>query len=310
MKYTLYYTPFTVYEACPQEYLWGRGWGTIDLGAGPGKPKPKPFRKSKHHAVMGIVIQSVIERLYNDELWRDPKDLLPRLHAMIEPEWDHQANKPWNWVDYRIAGTRISLIQQCKDAITGYLRTMKHQKLIGEWAKAEFELLGFIDKANPIGGRCDLIFRRKDTGLTILDGKNSGAKGKYTSPDQLRWYAMCYYLAYRQLPDRLGFVYYRFPYGTPILGKDNQATGEIEQGVDWITFTKADLQGLAKRAMEVRAGIMKEHFEANPNPSHCRWCEFETECPMRMEQKAANRRKSSKAIEAVSGAGDFVDFAM
>ena len=74
MKYTLYWSSLTMFEACAQQYLWERGWGTIDLGAGPGKGKPKPLRKSRHHAVMGIVIQAVIERFYNDELYKDPRD--------------------------------------------------------------------------------------------------------------------------------------------------------------------------------------------------------------------------------------------
>jgi hypothetical protein len=256
---------------------------------------------------MGIVIQAVIERMYNDELWREPDGLPERLLKMVDKEWTYQVAKDRNFVDYRIAGTKESLLQVCRDGVAGYLRTMQHHKFLGPWTKAEFELLGWIDKWNPVGGRPDVIFRRADTGITILDGKNSQSKGKYTSPDQLRFYAMCFYLAYRQMVDRLGFVYYRYPYGKPILGKDEEPTGEVEVGVDWVECTKDDLRGLAKRCVDARRAMNRKKFDPTPVPKHCRWCDYEEVCDARRDQIAANRRRNPKAIEAVERAGGFVD---
>lgn len=311
--FTLYWTSLAMYEDCPQSFLWGRGWGAIDVGGGPGKKKPEPLKQSRHHAVMGIVIAAVSERLYNDEWWRDPKTLTDRLKEAVKKEFNYQTSKPWNWIDYRMAGTKSSLIKTCEDGILGYLRTMKEHRLLGEYARAEVELLGWIDKWNPVGGRADTIIRRSDTGVTILDGKNSKSKGKYTDPDQLRWYALLYWLAYRRLPDRLGFVYYRYPYGTPmedekgepVLGEDGVQM--IEQGVEWVPFTKDDLRGLAQRAVKARRGMEKGKFEATPSPKTCRFCDYETVCPERQAQKDANRRTTKPDVPELAGSGGFID---
>ena len=316
-KFTLYWSSLKRYEECPQAFLWYRGWGAIDLGGGPGRPKPQPFRSSRHHAVMGIVIANVIERLYNDELWRDPVGLADRLEKMVDVEWGRVTAKKKNWVDHRVAGSKYELTKVCKDGVRGFLRTMKQHRLLGEYARAEVELLGWIDKYNPVGGRADLIIRRQDTGTSILDGKNAKSKGKYTDPDQLRWYAMLYYLAYRQMPDRLGFNYFRYPYGTPMVDDKgnpvtNEETGqqEIEQGVDWVEFTKDDLKGLAHRAVEARRGMDKEKFAPTPVPSICRWCDYETVCESRQAQKAGNRRRKPKKIDVLEGSNGFKDFTM
>jgi CRISPR/Cas system-associated exonuclease Cas4 (RecB family) len=309
-KFTLYWTNLERYEQCPQKFLWYRGWGDIDLGNGPGRSKPKPFRSSRHHAVMGIVIANVMERLYNDEWWRDPATLKKRLVDETRREWKYQTAKEKNWIDYRTCGsTKAELLQVCIDGILGFLRTMKHHRLLGEYARSEVELLGFIDKWNPVGGRADLIVRRKDTGIRILDGKNAKSKGKYTNPDQLRWYAMLFYLQHRVMPNELGFIYYRYPYGLPILDEDDNETGEKESGIDWVPFTKADLKGLAHRAVEARRGMNAEAFDANPVPSVCRWCDYETVCPARQAQLEVNRAKrgKKKKVEELEGTRGFVN---
>lgn len=288
--------------------MWGRGWGDIDVGGGPGKPKPVPSRRSVHHALMGTVIQFAVEKMYNDELWKSPATLQSTLIELVESEWDRLAAKPYNWIDYGQAGDRATLLDTCKSGVMGYLRTMKENRLLGPYAKAEVNLLGWVDKYNPVGGRADVVIRRDDTGVTILDGKNSKKKGAYTTPDQLRWYALLFFLSYREHANRLGFVYYRYPYGTPLVGEDGLATGEVEKGVDWVSFTEGDLRGLAERAVEARDGMNKEKFPATPSPKTCEWCDYASVCPARIQQKAENASgRKSKKIEGLSGADGFID---
>lgn len=299
-SYTLYYSNFDLAQVCGQKFLWSRGWGKIDVGGGPGRGKPKPLKDSKHHAIMGIVIQKLVERVYESELWKHPQGLAQSLVDMVEKEFQYEVSR--SYVDWRVAPPKAEMIQVCKDGVLGYLRTMKHHRLAGPYAKAEVDLLGWINKYNPVGGRADVIIRRDDTGVTILDGKNSLSKGKYTSPDQLRWYALCYYLAYGQLPDRLGFVYYRYPYG---MAKED---GTVEDGVDWVPVTRLDIEGLAQRAVDVRKDMDKEKFGANPSPQNCKFCDFETVCPERKAQKDSNSKNRKPKDAGSDGFGDgFVD---
>jgi hypothetical protein len=298
--FTLYWSNLARYEKCPQLFLWARGWGTIDVGGGPGRKKPKPVKKSEHHAVMGIAIQAVIERMYNDELWKDPKTLTDRLRELLKSELKALYLK--HYIDWRNSPSQAEIWEVCENGVLGYLKTMKHNRLLGPYARSEVDLVAWVNKYTPIGGRVDMIIRRdtKDgevlPGITLLDGKNSVHKDKYLDPDQLRWYALCFYLAYGQMPDRLGWVYYRYPYGDVNTSGDMKPDGtyEIETGVDWVPFNKEDLKGIAQRAVDARKAMDKEKFDPTPSPSACRFCDYETVCDARKQQKAINRSKRIK----------------
>lgn len=295
-EFKLYWSSIELYEKCPRRFLWSRGFGDIDVGGGPGRRKPVPEQRSDHHRVMGIVIQDVIEDLYNNELWKDPKArehkgyLMRKLEDMVREKFYYITQKKKFYLPYGTyekfgkVPTPDEMLEVCLEGVRGYMRTMKANRLLGPYARAEVDLVGWINDYNPVGGRADLIIRRDDSGTTILDGKNSKSKGKYTNPDQLRWYAMCFYLAYSRMPDRLGFVYYRFPY--------DEDSGE--SGVEWVDFTKDDIKGLARRAVDVRRSMDKGKFDPTPSPENCKFCDYESVCPERVAQKKANSRPRKK----------------
>lgn len=297
--FTLYWSSLATFEDCPRKFLYSKGWWSIDQGHGLGRKVPPPVKKSEHHAILGISIQHAIEHFYNSELWRtlDPESLKRRLLELADEVFRIELSR--KFVDWREAGDRDELEKTIREGIMGYMRTLKQHQLLGPYARAEVELLGYVNKDTPIGGRADTIIRRDDTGITILDGKNSKRykdrkTGKYTvtytDPDQLRWYALLFYLTYRKLVDRLGFVYYRYPYGMPILDNDGLSTGEIEPGVNWVDFTMDDLNGLATRAANAMESINAEKFDPRPSPPTCKFCEYETICPERQAQIESNRR--------------------
>ncbi len=302
--FTLYWSSLALFEGCPQQFLWSKGWGTIDLGRGPGRGKQRPVKKSEHHAVLGTVIQYVIERFYNDELWRTlpPQQLRDTLLDIAEQSLKLEIAR--RFVDWRLAPPMEELRQIIRDGVMGYMRTLKAHMLLGPYARAEVEMLGYVDQDTPIGGRADMIIRRDDTGVTILDGKNSkrykdGKNGyaTYTDPDQLRWYALLYYMDKQVLPDRLAFVYFRYPAGMPILDEEGQPTGETETGVTWVPCTLEDVKGLAQRAVKARQAMEKELFEATPHWKQCKFCDFETICQQRQDQKESNRRPSKDPLK-------------
>lgn len=325
-KFTLYWSSLKMYEECPQKFLWSKGWGQIDCGGGPGKKKPVPVQSSEHHAVMGIVLADFWEWLYNDEEWRYPQGVVDRILEKAKKEFSRLCLV--KHIDWRLAPEREEMWQTIEQGIRGYFTTMKAQKLLGPYAKSEVDLGAYIDQYTPVGGRADLILRREDTGITILDGKNSKRyKGKkkgegwitYTDPDQLRWYAMCFYLAYKVMPDRLGFVYFRYPYGMPKLDLQGNEieildpstglpTGEVEreEGVDWIPFDKEDLKGIAQRAKDALRAMDKEKFEATPSPSVCRMCDYESVCAQRLAQKRTNSARRNKKNDEFKDATGFM----
>jgi len=304
LQSTLYWSTLKMFEECPQKFVWSKGWDQYDCGHGPGNRKPKPEQRSRHHAVYGIAIQQAIEDMYNQELYRDPKTMVSRMLESGKKEFDRQIDKPKNNISYSEARmTRAEMWDMCAGGITGFVQTMKAHRFLGTYARAEVDLVGWIDKKNPIGGRADTIIKRTDTGTTIIDGKNTKYKMKYTDPDQLRWYALLYKLLYRVLPDRLAYVWYRFPY--------DQDAGE--EGVEWVEFDEADLQGLAQRALDAKEAMRAENFDPTPSPKVCNFCDFVTVCDARREQKAANsakRNKKSRIKEITESTTGFVDLTL
>ncbi len=332
-KYTLYWSSLSMYEACPQKYLWSRGWGDIDLGRGPGKSKERPLKSSAHHAMMGTVIQAVIERMYNDELWKHP-GLVKRLEELIDQQFRLEMGK--TYIDWRLSPPMDELLATVTEGVMGFLKTFKHNKLIGPYARCEEDYLAYIDKYNPVGGRFDFLIRRDDVGVMILDGKNgkryfdkkSKTYSSYIDPDQLRFYAMTFFLAKGVLPAKLGFIPFRYPWGyippqeewPGYLSPEEEISQgkksapvqpEPETGVKWVDFTKDDLKGLAQRAVDARTGMEKERFEAKPEPPKCKFCDYETVCPARIAQKEANSSKrgpKTTAPSVLEGATGFVQF--
>lgn len=250
---------------------------------------------------MGIVIQSVLEDLYNKEEWKHVEGLRERLIRTCRERLADACTKHLvQWGTPRVP-TYEEMEEAVRTGVLGFLETMRHHKLLGAYARSEVDLLGAANKWLVVGGRADFLIRREDTGVTILDGKNSMTKMKHVNPDQLRWYALCFVASFNQMPDRLGFVWYRYPY--------NESTGE--QGVDWVSYTKRDLQQLIDRAVAVRNGQSRGKFSATASHSACRFCDYESVCPERQAMRKANaaKRKGKSSLPVMGGELEELGFA-
>jgi hypothetical protein len=240
---------------------------------------------------MGIVLSRVIEHLYNDELWRDPPSLPDKLTDFAKREFTLAINE--HRIDWNIAPPKQEMLRVCQSGALGYLRTMKANRLLGPYARSEVDLSGWVDKYTPIAGRPDIIIRREDTEIIILDGKNSLTPGKYTDPDQLRWYALCFYLAYNTMPNRLAFCYFRYPEGSP--PKDHPE-GQPWTGLVEVPFTRDDLKTLGVRAKETYKAIQKELFDPVPSSQNCRFCDYHTVCDV-AHQPVSRKQKTLPLVQ-------------
>lgn len=297
----IYWSTISLYGECPQKYLWMRGHKGIDLGGGPGRSKPLPIMKSEHDALMGSVLSKAIEHLYNDELYKSPSTLIQRLEDLTERAFKLELGE--RYVDWKKSPPKDVLLKTCVDGAIGYLRTMKANKLLGTYSRSEVDLSAVSKPGDlfQISGRPDLIIEREDNGVTILDGKNAKTPGKYTDPDQLKWYAFCYYLVNNKLPDRLAFCYFRYPYNSPPEG----FKGDSWSGLVSVDFSQDDFEALDRRARETILGIGSGKFDPTPSPSVCRLCEYETVCEARQAQKSSRSRRKKEKPSILSGSTGF-----
>ena len=329
---TIYWSSMKAYEECPQKYLYSRGWPTIDLGNGLGRGlEVTPETKSEHHIIMGHTIQEVVEIMYNERWWEVPSTIVDKCEAQTKKSFSKFLRRV-KYIDWKTAPPRTELLETCRQGVLGYLRTFAKHKFVGSYVGVEEDMGGWVDPLTEVRGRADVVFKRKDTGITILDGKNSReywdrkhkAPMVYTDPDQLRWYALCYYLQHSVIPDRLGFVYYRYPAGYEYerekedyrsrgVGWARQALAYYEglspaSGVNWIECSIDEVEALAIRAQKALVSMRNEEFEPIPSPTNCRLCDFNDQCAARQEQKAQNRRKPKPTI--LDGKEGFIDLGM
>lgn len=276
----IYWSRFKRYRSCPQSYLWHYGYGDIDLGDGPGRPKPLDKPESEHNAITGRVMSTFVEYLYNQRWYMEPHTMKENTINLIRSELDnviHNAYIDWS----KTSKTVHTMEQDCMDAAFNYYRTMKHNKLLGTYAKSEVRLKNRIEGDKfPIGGIADLIIKNGE-GIHILDGKMTVHKSKYCEKDQLIWYALLFWLEYGVMPNKIGWIWFSHPY--------DEEKGE--QGVEYIDYTKQDMLELATEAKDMQISLRSENFEATPKPSNCRLCPFESVCTPRIEQRKANAAK-------------------
>lgn len=315
-NYALSWSAIKQIEACPQQFLWSRGWPGIDLGNGMGKAKTKPKESSEHSQFMGDVIQGVLEVFYNESLWKDPSTLTSKLDALIDTMYDKYLSR--HKIDWAESPSQFEMLTVIRDGVFGFLQTFKAHKLVGPYAKSEVGLYPML-RDIPLGGRLDFVLVLPDKSILILDGKNGKRyKDKKTGeltktfddPDQLRWYALLYYLVYGVYPTKLGFIRFRFPYGWrppesewPLDVFGRPTPPEPETGIEWVSFTEADMVRLIQKAEITYAKLMARQFDPTPSSETCKRCDFESVCEVRIAMKKAWHDKRSPSTKLVSPKG-------
>lgn len=294
-KSTLYWSHIKMYEQCPQKFLWTKGWNGIDLGNGDGKPKTVTKPTSRHAAIMGIAIHHAIELFYNNEIWREGKKTSELLCKLATDEFNKLCSKMY--IDFELAQqTQEQMLEVVLNGVRGFVQTCKHNRLLGPYAKGEVRLMGWVNNYTSLGGIIDIILRNDDLGVVLLDGKNARVKD-FVDEDQLHFYGYLYKLSFHKTPDRLGFLWFRYPHNT-----ETQ-----ESGITWVDVDVNKFVELEERVNKVKKGMWKKKFPAKASRDACIFCDFKDQCEEyqvgeRMVKKAADTIKTGSKD---SGFGDF-----
>lgn len=292
----LSYSAYKVYLQCPLEF-----WHKHIAYTTPAVPD------NRINSLYGSAIGEVFERLYNDQIWRKGPETRQALKGLVEPTVDRimaeevKRGGVYDWDDPKANyHSRAAVIQNIIDDIDDGVETIKKYRLLGPMADAEVILDSEI-RGHLIRGRADFIIRRTapHDDLLIIDGKGSKHRGKYVDGMQLRWYAMLYKRRFREVPDKLCFLFWRFP---------------PAKAVEWVPF---DHHGLDKLLTEVLdacdrieqdkarlGGSEPQHgqgpFQPLPEQGHCRFCSFQDRCPEAPQAKT----RTPKALPGVTGDED------
>lgn len=265
----LSYSGFKKYMECPRAY-----WhGYINKTA-------VRVPDNRVGMLYGSITGTLFEHFYNDRLWRSPDPIATLLgkvssvaHQVVTRE---TKTGVLNWKDPKMRKGPKSLdevLESVRQTIPNGIRTIRHHRLLGLESDAEVKLDSDIG-GHRIGGRCDFRIRRLHplSDQIILDGKGSQYRDRYVDIVQLRWYGMLHRRKFGNLPDQVGFLYWR---------------SEPQNAIDWTTPRVSDIDELETQVLETirtietktRLPLASEAFPARPKPFNCRFCSYKPNCP-------------------------------
>lgn len=265
------YSYLDKYNTCPKQYWYDK----VE------EQKP-PTPESKHNAIVGSVTQRVLEDYYNEELYEkvaseDMDNHLKRLSHEHFTDYIENNHIDWNDVTCRF-DDKYEPLSEIQEILPKAIDRIQKEDLHGASSKSEIKIAVPFREEHMLFGYLDFIIRTGDDEVILLDGKSSRHREEYVDPDQLYFYTYLFLKKYEYFPDRVGFFYFRY-------------ADQGEEAFDWIDVTKEDLLKIEKKSEETIKGILKEDFEADPDPKYCKWCPWESVCEERLEQKKKNKRK-------------------
>lgn len=263
------YSAFSQYQKCPKQYYLQRV-----------KKVQPPVPESKHNAWVGTVVQNVFEEFYEKELWRKKGEVLDIL--LDRTKFYNEQFLLKNHVDFSHRTCKYKSkddpLQDCLDLVPKVLSAIKREKLLGPYAKSEVKIEARLRNNDLLFGYLDFVIRKPDGTVLLLDGKSTKYREKGVDLNQLYFYALLFYFRYKKLPDKLGFLYFRF-------------ADDPELAFDWYDPLKTEIKKLRENIVEALDNIYARNFQATPVPSNCQWCPYEDMCPERKQQKAVNSGK-------------------
>ena len=290
-QYVMRWLYYSDYNACPQQYLWTWGHEELDLGNGLGQPKTPSDILSTHESAMGIAIAYAIELFYNDVMWNkfSLEDLKIELKRIVVNRLREECNL--NFIDWRLSPSLAEMEIICYEGVLNFIKTIKGNKLLSANTKSEVIIRHLIDDEFYIKGTLDILME-KDGEYTIIDGKNTKYRNKYLKKEQLLFYALLIYLTEGKLVEKLGWLYYRFPF---------QEGNPQETGVEYIDYNLLDLEILLGKIKLTWENIKAKKFPTNPSQFGCRFCSYQSVCPDRhVPKKRAPKEHDKEEIKTIT----------
>jgi len=157
----------------------------------------------------------------------------------------------------------ISLQNDVETYVPSTIDVIRRHRLVTPGSVAELDLTQEYSRDDVVlklGGRADFV-HRSGSSVTLQDGKGSKYRDSYVDSMQLVWYATLHYLKYRVAPDRIGFIYWRFP----------------ADPLQWVDYGERDMREVLDRAFDTEKKVRLAMFDASPSVN-CRRCDYLSVC--------------------------------
>lgn len=247
-----------------------------------------PVKSSSYFALYGMLIEAFFKKYTNVYTKQGVVLTDGNIREILKNLWEYILEKSYvDWAEPWVSETSEQIFEGV------YSDVLLNMKTFSFWKEAQsevsFEVL--LKKSQDIlSCRMDFIWRKGDGTVEILDGKGT-KKMDQVDIEQLLFYALMYLLRNKRIPDKLGFLYYKY-----------QVIKYIDFDMDAVMGFK-DKLALVKKAInetkvfEPKVGLSKQ----------CKWCSYKFGCDAYNAKKDANQEKKRSAITQ-EYTGDIITF--
>jgi CRISPR/Cas system-associated exonuclease Cas4 (RecB family) len=265
------YTDYRTYLDCPRLYR-----KKTD------KVEP-PEKESRYFTLYGLLVEKFFERYTNriSKTGRVLKD--EEVRYLLGEMWKIVLDENYVvWDDPWAKRTADDIFEMA------YQDVLENMRKFTFWKNSQSEVpfrINLKKSGDVITCRMDFIHKASDGTVEIIDGKGKMKIDKDADLEQLYFYALVYLLRNGRLPNKIGFLYYRFKL------------------IKYIDFDADTILAFRDKVALVK-NLMKKDTEFRPKvmlSKQCKWCPYKYDCDAYRTKKEASAKKRHKGIEGWSG---------
>jgi len=237
-----------------------------------------PVKSSSYFALYGILIEAFFKKYTN--VYTKQGVILDeaKIREILSNLWEYILNK--NYVDWSEPWVSESA-DQIFENVVGDIRMNMDTFSFWKEAQSEVSFEVLLKKSQDmLTCRMDFIWRKPDGTVEILDGKGTNKIDKNVDIEQLLFYALMYLLRNKRIPDKMGFLYYKY-HLIKYIDFDMSSVMDFKDKVALVKKTIANTT-----TFEPIVGLSK----------HCKWCAYRFGCDAYNAKKDANAQKKKSAI--------------
>lgn len=267
MKESFYlsYSGMGTYLLCPKKYKLGYVDG-VKVDSDP------------RNSIFGSVMGKLFEWFYERKAWSTSKPT-----SLVMSWLDAAISQVCLKEKFELGSDRSfesTLRNDLETYVPGGVETIRRHKLVTPGSVAELDLTQEYARGGvrmKLGGRADFLHRGPASSVTLQDGKGSKYREQYVDTSQLVWYATLHYLKFKVAPDRIGFIYWRFP----------------SDPLQWVDYGEPDMRLVLDRAFDVEEKVRLRVFDPSPSVN-CRRCDYLPRCEEGRDFVSAVRAESTR----------------
>lgn len=273
----LSYSNYSTYIKCPRLY-----YNRVNY-------VEPPMKESKYFALYGILVEMFFKQYTNVLLKQRVKLSKKKIKEMLWKNWEWILDK--NFVEWTDPWVKESSDQIFEQAFQDVLLNIEKFSFWSE-SQSEVSINVKIKKTDDLFTcRLDFLRRNPEGKIKIIDGKGTKKLDKNVDLEQLYFYALMHLFHFKKLPDRIGFLYYRY------------------QMIKYIDFDEETIENFKKKLLMVKKTI-KNDKEFKPKvklSKQCKWCPYKDTCDAYLDVRSEKNKKKDSIID-VEYNGQVVSF--